>query len=128
MSSPTSRSMALCRERGWYCYISEKWNHVTKTRHDAFRFGDLHVMDDGPVGSLYVQACAACDVSKRYKKILGPDCHDMARRWLELGNRIQVWGWGKHPEKRGSKRMVWRVRIVPITLEHLDRVRSDDVR
>lgn len=133
MSSPTQRTMKLCRERGWIPWIVEKRVPVAGKRitQDAFGFADIHVMDRR-TGSLFIQACAAGDMSTRRNKILAipDDIEDekerkrtRARReavvaWLHAGNRLEVWGWGQraHRYKNGKTVKHWAVRIVPIEL------------
>lgn len=116
MSSPTQRSLKQCRDRGWRATITERYNHHTRRRHDAFGFGDIHAIDGLP-GSLYIQATSAAHVAERVTKIM-TECRDDAAAWLCAGNRIQVWGWGQrvHVCKNGAKQKRWTLRIVPIEL------------
>lgn len=117
--TPTARTLAECRKRGWPAYVCEKWIQAVKRRIDAFGFGDLLVLDGQP-GALLIQATgetASGNVSTRVTKIR-TECADAARAWLAAGNRIQVWGWGK----RGAagKRKLWTLREVPVTLAVID--------
>jgi hypothetical protein len=102
----------LLKKRGWLSWIVEYWNAFTKRRVDLFGFGDILVIDDKP-GSLIVQVTTAGEVSKRVQKIC-TECEDYARAWLERGNRIQVWGWGKFGAR--DKRKTWQCRVRSIVI------------
>lgn len=108
--SPTQRSLAECRKRDWLAHVVEKWIQRAMRRVDVFGFGDILVLDGLP-GSLLVQACSDGDVSKRVAKIRG-ECWTAARCWLDAGNRIQVWGWGKKGA-RGARKL-WTLRVVEV--------------
>jgi hypothetical protein len=109
-TSPTARTLAECRKRGWLACVVEKWISQTRRRVDAFGFGDLLVLDGQP-GSLLIQATSASHVSDRRAKIL-LERTEPARRWLDASNRIEVWGW-LAPTKTIRR---WRLRTVPIVL------------
>ena len=96
--------------------VVEVWNHFAKKRYDLYGFIDiLAVIDDTFVG---IQACAGSSVSARCKKIIH-DRTENARRFLQAGGLIQVWGWRKLKTKDERGRY-WQVRIIHITLEDLD--------
>lgn len=111
MSSPTQRSLAECKKRGWRACVVEKYNHHMKRRIDVFGFGDILVLDGEP-GALLIQATAA-GVSARVTKIK-TECKDDAKLWLKAGNRIAVWGWTKRG-KAGARKL-WTLRTIEVTL------------
>jgi hypothetical protein len=113
-ASPTARSLAEFRKRGWPACVVEKWIPQTRQRRDAFGFGDLLVLDGKP-GALLVQATAdnGGAVAARVHKICG-ECSEHARAWLAARNRIAVHGWGMRGAEGKAKR--WRVREVEIVL------------
>lgn len=120
-ATPTARTLLECRKQGWLAQTVEKFNHHTKRRIDVFGFGDVLVVDDIP-GSLLVQACSdggsrGSDAATRVHKIC-TECGPAARRWLERGNRIEVWAWGKRGAR--GKRKLWTLRKVEITLAMID--------
>lgn len=114
MSSPTARTLQECRKRNWPAYVTEKWVPMARIRKDAFGFGDVLVMDGQP-GSLLIQATVTGAMSSRERKIR-EECTDEARRWLEAGNRIEVWGWAKrvHKFKNGNTALRWKLRVVEV--------------
>ena len=113
--TPTARALAECRSRGWPACVVERHNTFSGKKHDAFGFGDMLAID-GQLGALLIQVTST-GVSARRKKILH-QCTDDARAWLEMGNRIEVWGYAKrvHKFKNGNKTMRYKLRVVPVTL------------
>lgn len=113
--SPTSRTLRQLRREGAIAGVVERYNHHCHTRHDLFGFIDIVAIAGTTIG---IQACCTGDIRKRERKIKG-ECKDFARRWLEAGNRIQIWGWKKY--KRHVDRRLWRETVVEITLNDLHR-------
>lgn len=113
MASPTQRTLAELRRRGWPCTVTEHWNPFAKIRQDAWGFCDVWVMDDLP-GSLIVQCTSASHVADRVTKITTGRRAPLAVRWLQAGNRIQVWGWGLRGPR--GKRKLWTLREQKVTL------------
>lgn len=113
VSSPTARTLELCRKLGLVACVVEKWIPQTRRRLDAFGFGDLLVLDGRP-GAALLQVTDATSVSRRVHKIR-EECREQATAWLRAGNRIVVVGWAK----RGAtgKRKVWTPRFVELVLE-----------
>lgn len=111
-ASPTQRSLAECKKRGWPAYVVEKWIPGARIRKDAFGFGDVLVLDGRP-GSMLIQATVTGAVATREKKIRN-DCAEMAKAWTDAGNRIEIWGWAK----RGpvGKRKLWTLKTVEVEL------------
>jgi hypothetical protein len=99
-------------------YVAEKWIPGANVRRDAFGFGDVLVLDGKP-GSLLIQATVTGSMASRRTKIIGK-CSELARAWLQAGNRIEVWGWAK----RGAagKRKLWTLKITPVNIEDLEAV------
>jgi len=74
-------------------------------RKDIFGFVDvLAITDEGLIG---IQSTTAENVSARVKKIR-EEFPEIARRWLNSGNQIEVWGWKKY-EKAGDNGRFWQV-------------------
>lgn len=113
MSSPTQRTLAYCRSRRIYVCIVEKWVAQARKRIDAFGFGDLLALDTMH-GAVLLQACSACDISKRVEKIQ-TECEAAASAWLARGNRIYVIGWAKRGKAGAIKK--WKARIVELLLD-----------
>lgn len=113
MSSITTRTIKECESRGWAACIVERYNSYSRHSNDAFGFGDILAIDDDP-GALLIQLTTKHNMRARIKKILG-ECRDEARRWLEAGNRIEVWGWAKQ-----GPRGWYALTDTPVTLEDFE--------
>lgn len=95
MSSPTARSLAELRKRGYVAEVVEKWIAPVKRRKDLFGFIDIIALKDAEV--LGVQATSDGHVSDRAKKIAESEHVDAVRR---AGIRIVVHGWRKNAAGR----------------------------
>ncbi len=105
--SPTARSLAECRGRGWYAQVVEKWNPYAKIRQDLF--GVIDIVAITPEGIMGIQATSAGNHSSRVKKILE---EVMARAWLDAGAKLQVWSWGKRGARGERKKWTLRAEAV----------------
>ena len=104
--SPTSRSLALLRKQGYTAQVVEKWNMWSKTRVDLFGVIDIIAIHPDYRGCLGVQATSRGHINARKKKI---EEEPRAKLWLECGNRLEIWGWGKM--KKSGK---WEVKIIQV--------------
>ncbi len=118
MSSPTQRTLAHLRKRGHDAAIVEKWNPHAKVRQDLFGCIDLLVMDSLP-GALGIQACAGASHAARRTKALA---EPRLKRWLERGERFEVWSWSKRGPR--GKRKLWQLRRDEVTLADLEAGKS----
>jgi len=102
-SSPTQRSLAECRRRGWLAAVVERWNPHAKVRQDLF--GCIDILAVTPTGPLGIQACAGASHAARRTKALS---EPRLTTWLGAGCTFAVWSWSK----RGSrgKRKQWALR------------------
>ncbi len=107
--TPTARSLAAGRANGWLIDVVERWigGGRIKVRKDLFGCIDLVALDGKP-GVLGIQATSGSNASARLKKIHG-ECWPAVERWLQAGNRLEVWGWRK---LRGR----WEPRITQVFL------------
>lgn len=119
-TSPTQRTLAYLRKKGWTCAVAEKFNpHVGPhgIRQDAFGFLDIICVRSLHPGVLGVQATSGANVAARVAKISEIDA---ARVWLEASNKIVVVGWRRlvQRKKDGSKSAVkrWRPRVETVYL------------
>ena len=104
--SPTARTVAECRKRGWPATVVERF--TGRVRRDAFGFGDVLVLDGQP-GALLIQCTTGAHVANRVTKIR-TQCAEAAAVWLAAGNRIEVWGWALQGPAGSRKR--WTLRRV----------------
>lgn len=137
-TSPTARTLAECRRRGWIAGVVERHSPFPKPhgkKHDLFGVIDVvaivmdhagiaYRIDEAPpmvgVGTLGIQACTdgrtgtggwGSDLAKRRAKILA---EPRARAWVEAGNRLEIWAWGSRVVGKGRR---WRVRVEAFTPE-----------
>lgn len=89
--SPTQRTLAEMRERGYACFITEYWHAFTKTRRDLAGFIDVICLGENEV--IAVQTTSISNVSARVKKIAE---HENVAAVRKAGIRIVVMGWGKN--------------------------------
>lgn len=87
-TSPTQRTLAEMRKRGYICEVVERWNQFAKIRQDLFGFIDVLCLGDNEV--IGVQATSAGNVAARVRKIAD---HDNVGAVRKAGVRILVHGW-----------------------------------
>lgn len=104
MSSPTQRSLALVKERGFQPWIVEYWNSFSRKRVDLFGIFDILAVGNGE--TLAVQTTSRGNISARVRKIADSEYIAGCR---ESGWRVEVHGWDKGPNGR------WRVKVVDIS-------------
>ncbi|MDH5251877.1 MAG: hypothetical protein OEW25_01010 [Nitrospira sp.] len=103
--SPTQRTLAELRKRGYTAYVVERWNPHAKIRQDLFGFIDILGMRPGePL--LAIQATSAGNVNARVTKIMATP---LSQDWISTGSRLEVWGWAKRGAK--GKRKLWTLTI-----------------
>ena len=105
MSSPTTRTLKLLRDRGYMAQVVERWCSFTKRRHDLFGIIDVLAIKDGK--TLAVQTTSGSGYSARLKKMLASDT---LMPMLDAGWHVHLHGWRKVKVKRGGKAMRWEVR------------------
>lgn len=118
-TSPTKRTLAECRLRGWAAQVVERWNMFGAggrgVRVDLFGVIDLVAIvpsGETPGAILGVQACAGASHSDRRNKILA---EPRARAWVEAGGRLELWSWSKRGDRGKAKR--WTLRVEAFTAE-----------
>ena len=89
-NSPTTRSLAHLRERGYVVAVVERWNPYARIRQDLFGFGDLLALGDDEV--IIVQTTSSANMAARIAKITEHPNLPAVRR---AGIRIVVHGWRK---------------------------------
>lgn len=106
-TSPTARTVAECRKRGWLVQNVEQTIRIPGGR--TFKrdlFGVIDLVAVTPDGILGIQATAtsAHHAHRRTKVLAEP----RLKRWLEAGGRFAIWSWSKRGER--GKRKRWAVR------------------
>lgn len=87
-TSPTQRTLAEMRKRGYVCEVVERWNPWAKVRQDLFGVIDVLCLGDNEV--VGVQATSYSNVSARLRKIAE---HENVAAVRRAGIRLLVHGW-----------------------------------
>lgn len=103
VSSPTQRSLAEMRKRGFLAAVVERWNPHARIRQDLFGFVD--VLAVGAREVIAVQPTSGSNVSSRVRKIAE---HENLAAVRKGGIRILIHGWAK---RKGR----WRLREVDLS-------------
>jgi hypothetical protein len=99
-SSPTQRTLANLRGRGYHCEIVEKWNQWSRQRHDLFNMFDILAL--APDGTLVgVQTTTTNHAAERVKKLRA---NPLLEVWCKK-NVALVQGWAKRGPR--GKRKLW---------------------
>lgn len=88
--TPTQRSLAVLRERGFLAEVVERWVPGANIRKDLFGFVDIVAVD--PDGVLFVQTTSGDHVANRIAKIAD---HPNLPAVRAANVRIHVHGWRK---------------------------------
>ena len=84
-----------CQRRKWEYGILEHFAYMTNTRRDLWGFGDYLVTTGSAIG--IIQATTHENRLARVNKILTTTkCMFHAKRWLDSGGFITVWGFQYH--------------------------------
>ena len=86
--TPTQRTLAEMRQRGYACEVVERWNPFAKIRQDLFGFIDVLCLGENEI--IGVQATSAGNVAARVRKIAE---HDNVAAVRKAGIRLLVHGW-----------------------------------
>jgi hypothetical protein len=129
MSSPTQRTLAECRKRGWTVQVVERYNPHARVRVDLFGVIDLVAIKPPRMSSsgavergqiIAIQACAGSSHSARLAKILA---EPRAKQWVEAGGLLELWSWSKRGARGKAKR--WALRVDSVTVERFKQPGSD---
>lgn len=99
--SPTQRTLAELKKRGYRAAIVERWNHFAKIRQDLFGIVDVLAIGNGE--TLAVQCTSGSNVAARVKKIADSEATPDMRK---AGWKIVVWGWRKNSKREWTLREV----------------------
>lgn len=112
-TSPTQRTLAELRKRGWTAQVVERWNQHARVRVDLFGVIDLIALAptelrlDGKRSAIVgIQACAGPSHAARRDKILA---EPRAKQWIEAGGCLELWSWSLRGDRGKQKR--WTLRV-----------------
>lgn len=100
-TSPTQRTLAEMRKRGYLSAVVERWNSHARIRQDLFGLIDVICLGDGE--TIAVQTTSGSNVSDRIRKIAESDKVAEIRK---AGWKIVVHGWRKAANGRWTLREV----------------------
>lgn len=103
-TSPTARSLAECRKRGWTAQVVEKWNMHAHVLQDLF--GVIDIVAITPAGILGIQATTGSNHASRRTKILA---EPRAKLWVDAGGKLELWTWSQRGD--AGKRKLWTIRV-----------------
>lgn len=110
MTSPTARTLAELRKRGYLCDVTERWIPGANIRRDWAHLWDVIACRDGQDAHILgIQCTSASNLAKRVNKVAYSPA---LRVWKAAGGRGECWGWSKKGSK--GKRKVWEVRVVQV--------------
>lgn len=117
MSSPTQRSLAELRKRGYKADIVERYNSYTKRKKDLHGCIDIHAFHPARTPRvIYVQTTSGSNVASRIAKIRALPHFPVM---IAAGMVIVVHGWSKRG--KAGKRKVWTLREVVVDMGPLTR-------
>ena len=136
MSLATQRTLKGLRAKGYNAGVVERWlRYAGKFGKRQDLFGIIDIIAISPDKTIGVQACSG-GFAEHYKTLTEERKYE-SLSWLSNPDRkLEIWCWRKvkrklkkkkkpkrktkkKKKKRVSKAMVWRPRIVEITLEDL---------
>jgi hypothetical protein len=113
-ASPTARTLAQCRKKGFTCGVVETFVHFPPPGHRKDLFGCIDMIACIPgVGLLGIQATSGSNVTARMKKA---KAEPRLRDWLASGGGFEVWGWCAPKEGKRT----WTLRREIITIDQLE--------
>jgi hypothetical protein len=109
MTSPTARTLALLRRRGFIAAPVERWLPGAGVRADVWGFGDVLAAQPRERVLLLVQATTLGHLAARLAKARA---RPELRAWLRAGGAFEAWGWCQ----RGGR---WQVKVVAVRADDL---------
>lgn len=110
--TPTARSLAECRKRGWDAQVVERYNQYARRRIDLF--GVIDIVAITPTGILGIQATSnngGTHAARVHKALAEP----RLVRWLRAGAHFEVWSWAKQGAR--GERKLWTLRAEEAVLK-----------
>lgn len=122
-TSPTARSLAECRKRGWVAQVVERWNPHARVRQDLFGVIDIvaivpsaesdptpRALEGSAPAIIGIQATinrSGEHAAHRAKILAEP----RAKAWVIAGGRLELWTWAKQGARGKQKRWTLRIEV-----------------
>lgn len=103
--SPTEKSLADLRARGFVAAVVERWNSFAHIRQDLWGWMDIIAYHPEKKITVGVQTTTRAHLVARRLKVLE---NRHAATWLAAGNKIEVHGWAKK-KPRGRARWIYEL-------------------
>jgi hypothetical protein len=111
--TPSARTLAECRRRGWIAQVVEQTVPRTFVKRDLFSIIDIVAVGERSI--IGIQATSGSNSAPRVTKILA---EPRALRWLQAGARLEVWSWSKRGAR--GKRKTWTLRVETVRVEDFE--------
>jgi hypothetical protein len=111
MTSPTERTLAWARSRGWSVAIVERRIPRMNVSIDLFGVFDLIAVDPGGLGVVGIQVKGQVGTAGGVTKLRESEILPL---WLGALNRALVIGWSKKKIKRGGVAFRYTPRVVEL--------------
>lgn len=109
-TSPTQRTLAECRKRGYVAQTVEQTIPRTFIKRDLF--GCIDIIAITPKGILGIQATGG--TGNHAHRIAKIKAEPRIAKWIAAGARMAVWSWNKRGARGETKR--WTLREEEISL------------
>ncbi len=108
MTSPTARTLAECKRRGYHVQVVERFCVYSKRRIDLFGCIDLVAIT--PEGIMGIQATSGTNHSARREKA---NEEPRIAAWIAAGGLFEIWSFAKRGDR--DKRKLWALRAERIS-------------
>jgi hypothetical protein len=108
-TSPTARSLAECRKRGWVAQVVERYNPHAHVLQDLFGCIDIVAITDKGIMAIQATGGDGGVHAARVAKVLA---EPRAKKWIDAGGRFEVWSWAMRGAA-GTRKM-WTLRVEDI--------------
>lgn len=106
--TPTARTLAECKKRGWIAQVVEQTIPHTFIKRDLF--GVIDIIAITPGGILGIQATSGTNHAARIAKA---EQEPRLAAWLSCGALFEVWSWSKRAKKVNGRQ--WQLRASSVS-------------
>jgi hypothetical protein len=106
VSSPTQRTLAECRKRGWPAQVVEQTIPRTFIKRDLFGCIDIVAIARDTSRIVGIQVTSGTNHAARMAKARA---EPRVQAWVAAGGVFEVWSWAKRGAR--GKRKAWTLRV-----------------
>ncbi len=107
--SPTARSLAECRKRGWTAGVVEKFVRFPPPGHLVDLFGVIDIVAITDSGIIGIQATSQQTGGNAYRRRAKILAEPRAKKWVGAGARLELWSWRLAGARGKQKR--WTLKV-----------------